>query len=135
MNLCKNKQPVTTVANDTDILVMLIYHWEDGLAYVYMQRETSGKKGQETHSIRDICKALNPIIKRHILFAHAWSGCDTTSHCYGYGKNSVVRLLKKKTQKCVDLPKWLISVTMQRLLGWQDARYFHSCAVVNLMVI
>ena len=26
MNLCKNKQPVTIVANDTGILVMLIYH-------------------------------------------------------------------------------------------------------------
>ena len=34
MNLCKNKQPVTIVAKDTDILFMLIYHWEDGLAGV-----------------------------------------------------------------------------------------------------
>ena len=51
---------------------------------------------------------MNPLIKHHILFAHAWSGCDTTSHCYGYGKNSVVRLLKKNTEvaevihKCDD---------------------------------
>ena len=41
---------------------------------------------------------MNPLIKRHILFTHAWSGCETTSHCFGYGKNSVVRLLKKNTE-------------------------------------
>ena len=39
MNLCKNKQPVSIVVNDTDILVILIYHWEDGLADVYMQEK------------------------------------------------------------------------------------------------
>ena len=47
MNLCKNKQPVMVVAKDTDILVMLIYHWEDGLADLCMQRKTFGKNGQK----------------------------------------------------------------------------------------
>ena len=92
MNLCKDKHPVTIVVNDTDILVMLMYHWEDGLQTCICREKHPERR------VRNIWKALNPIIKRHILFAHAWLGCDTTSHYYGYGKNSIVRLLKKNTE-------------------------------------
>ena len=34
-------------------------------------------------------------IKDHLLFLHAWTGCDTTSSIYGKGKGSSVNILRK----------------------------------------
>ena len=50
--------------------------------------------------MRKICKTLNHTIKCSILFAYARSGCDTTSHSFGYGKNSMVKILQKNKEGC-----------------------------------
>ena len=36
-------------------------------------------------------------LKKHLLFIHAWSGCDSTSAILGKGKPSFLKLVKKST--------------------------------------
>ena len=66
------EKTVTVVAYDTAFAVMLIYHWNEELSDIYFQAEL----GDKCWSIREALKSLL-LIKQHILFIHAWSGCDS----------------------------------------------------------
>ena len=44
--------------------------------------------------MNDVCHRWDSI-REHILFAHAFSGCDTTSAQFGKGKNSFLTLISK----------------------------------------
>ena len=86
----KNSGPVTVVADDTDIAVMLVHHWKDNMADVYFLQERWSK----VWSVKD-ASSRNKVIKEHLLFLHAWSGCDTTSSVFGKGKPKLVGILMK----------------------------------------
>lgn len=45
--------------------------------------------------VPDLVNKAGEVLTSHLLFIHAWSGCDTTSATYGHGKTS---LLKKITE-------------------------------------
>ena len=69
---------------------MLIYHWNEELSDIYFHTE----RGDKCWSIREALKSLS-LIKQHILFIHAWSGCDSVSAIFGKGKPSFFRLASK----------------------------------------
>ena len=74
---------VVVVANDTNVLVLLLFHWESG-KNLYILSETE-KKISQRWKISDIATSHENAIINHILFIHAWSGCDTTSATFGQG--------------------------------------------------
>ena len=55
------------------------------------------EKGKKTWSIK---KAISTIgmMREHLLFVHAWSGCDTTSSTHGKGKSPFMNLLKNSDE-------------------------------------
>ena len=53
--------------------------------HLYMLSEASNKGGNEIWKIEDLVKSTGDVITSHILFIHAWSGCDTTSAMFGQG--------------------------------------------------
>ena len=65
---------VVAVADDTDIAMMLLYHWREyhGSVVFFQERENRG------WMIGYACKQCE-IFREHILFVHAFSGCDTIS--------------------------------------------------------
>ena len=68
LQLAKDKDvPVVVVADDTDVAVMLLYHWNES-----MQAK-----------------------REHLLFVHAWSGCDTSSSTFGKGKSTFMNMVRK----------------------------------------
>lgn len=81
---------VLVVADDTDISILLLYHWRPEMEDILLHQECSGL----TWSIQ---KAQNNCIdiKEHLLFLHAFSGCDTTSAIHRKGKARIVKLLRK----------------------------------------
>ena len=87
-----NESEVTVVADDTDVAVMLLYHWKEKLFDIKFYTER-GKKGW---SMRESQAPLS-LIKQHLLFIHAWSGCDSTSSIYGKGKQSFFKLVTKSS--------------------------------------
>ena len=86
---------VRVVANDTEI-VLLVHHLDAAMADVYLRRP-SPKASANEYSVRDIVISVGPVVKSYLLFAHAWSGCDTTSDTFGHGKNTIMKRLINDT--------------------------------------
>ena len=44
--------------------------------------------------MRDIVQQIGPTMKEHILFLHAWHGCDTTSAIFEKGKTALCKKIE-----------------------------------------
>ena len=86
----KNLGPVTVAADDKDMVVMLVHHWQENMSEVYFLQERWSKAWSVKHA-----SSRNEIVKEHLLFLHSWSGCDTTSAVFGRGKPKLVETLIK----------------------------------------
>ena len=84
------QQEVTVVADDTDVAVMLLYHWTEDLCDIKFYTE----RGKKCWSIKESQKPLANV-KECILFIHAWFGCDSTSSIFGKVKPSCFILVSK----------------------------------------
>ena len=80
---------VNVVADDTDVLVLLMYHWKQNMADIYFLLEV--KKNMMVWKIRDLVTKAVEVITSHLLFLHAWTGCDTTSATFGHEKTSMLK--------------------------------------------
>ncbi|KAK6183990.1 hypothetical protein SNE40_006544 [Patella caerulea] len=94
LNASKQRE-VVLMAEDTDILVMIVYHFEPAMHDIKLCKFPKKQKDGLLYSIRSLFDCLDPITKNHILFVHAWSGCDTTSATFGQGKLGVLNLLRR----------------------------------------
>jgi len=86
---------VAVAADDTDILVLLMYHLSDDMNDVCLVSQSRTKKTgnfKET-SIRQIDKQAC----KQLLAVHAIGGCDTTSAIFGIGKGTVLKRLCQVT--------------------------------------
>jgi hypothetical protein len=83
--------PVTVVANDTDILVMLLHHFHHSMSDITMQMETTKQAPVRRVCIRKLSSILGERVTRQLPVVHAISGCDTTSALYGHGKASIFK--------------------------------------------
>ena len=82
LQIAKSAVPVSVVATDTDILALLIYHFNDSMADVKMQSKSAQCSGSVTTlfwSICNICSTLRPQVTPLVLVGHAVTGCDTVS--------------------------------------------------------
>ena len=105
-----NSEDVVIVANDTDIAMMLLYHWSkecDNMIF-YQEREQKG------WNMSSISQKLGDLREHHLLFVHAWSGCNTVSTTFGKGKATFLNQLKK-SEKLKD-----ISIEMNDTWDTQD---------------
>lgn len=95
---------VNVVADDTDVLILLMHHWNESMADVYFFSE-SRKQGLQVWKIRDLAAKAGKLIISNLLFIHAWSGCDTTSATFGQGKTSLIKKLQvnEEVQKISSL--------------------------------
>ena len=83
---------VAVIADDTDIAVMLMYHWKEDLHDIYFVQQ----KTYQAWSVKESEHKLEDI-KHHLLFIHSWSGSDTTSATFGKGKVSFVKLVRRSS--------------------------------------
>ena len=82
------ESPVTVVAGDTDML--LLYHWNEKLFDIFLLQE----RGKKCWSMKE-CQSQVSVMKQHLLFVHAWSGCNSTSAILGKGKPSFFQFVEK----------------------------------------
>ena len=78
LEYARNERKVIVKASDTDILVLLIFHWEAGMK-ITMSPDTNIKGEEKQWNIEDIVNDVGEAVSKHILFMHAWTRCDTTS--------------------------------------------------------
>ena len=97
LQMASSDSRTTVVADDADVLVILLYHWNDTMSDVLFRSEAKkdSKNVVPVYSINDILTSLGHSLQSLILFIHAWSGCDTTSSTYGHGKASTLKRFKK----------------------------------------
>ena len=89
---------VTVVADDTDVLILLLYHWTSDMVDIHFRSEAKKIKGTmdvKLVDIRSVVSKQNQSILENLLAIHAWSGCDTTSATYGHGKTKILKLAEK----------------------------------------
>ena len=85
---------VVVIADDTDILILLIYHADVEQHTIFLRSEP--KPNAKTNRIWDIRHTklvLGLAVCSCILFAHAILGCDTTSRVHGLGKGAALKKL------------------------------------------
>ena len=80
---------VNVVADDTDVALLLLYHWQDDMEDITLTSE----KSNTTFSIKGSLEALKEI-KSYLLVLHAWTGCDTTSAIHSKGKTSLLKKIE-----------------------------------------
>ena len=87
MDLSKTNECVLVVADDTDVLILLLYHspFSKKIFMETRQHIISIKVAKEVLG-RELCMCLP--------FAHAMSGCDTTSALFGIGKLKPLKFLQ-----------------------------------------
>ena len=87
------------VGDDTDLLVMVIYHTGKNSKNVFFQPEP--KLNSTKCSVWDMKKTkelLGEDICQVILFIHAILGCDTSSWLHGHGKAAALKLVSKNSR-------------------------------------
>ena len=78
------------MSDDTDVAIMLLYHWDNHLKDIFFTSEWSKK----SLSIGESIEALLPELKSVLLCLHAFSGSDSTSAIHGLGKTGIFRKFK-----------------------------------------
>lgn len=85
---------VTIFSDDTDILCLLVHHVAtDPLLHNILLTNMTRKKGKprEYYSISDVLEKPENVLHDVILFAHAFTGCDTTSAVHMLGKTTILK--------------------------------------------
>ena len=102
-------EAVTVVANDTDVLVLLIYPFKITMSDIFLHSEGSKKVGATNKvsvSVRALQNSIGENVSQIILALHAISGCDSTSSLFGIGKGKALKKLsgsKEAMQLCTVL--------------------------------
>jgi hypothetical protein len=97
LEMGQNKS-VEVIAEDTDILVLLIHH----VTTEHKQVTLRTRAGH--YSIQEIQASLSDLQRARLLFIHAFSGCDTVSSIFRQGKVGLFQKL------CEDSPNLQDSV-------------------------
>ena len=89
-----------TIVNtdDTDILILLAHHWKEDIHHdIYFGTEIKEKNKKtkllKCWSIKSLVNEIPQQLLDHLLFVHAWGGCDTTSATLRHGKLKILRLM------------------------------------------
>jgi hypothetical protein len=99
LEMASSRRLTAVVADDTDILVLLVYHLKPEMADIFM---VETKKGRSTYvSIRAVQTSIGRPSIQQLLVIHAITGCDTTSALFGHGK---ARAFKQITLSSKTLP-------------------------------
>ena len=94
LEIASTGQSVLVVANDTDVLVLLLYHFKPHIGEIFFRSEVPSRRINRcvTVSVAQISQTLGATAVSKLLLMHSFSGCDTTSALYGHGKRSIFRI-------------------------------------------
>lgn len=105
--------PIGVLAEDTDILVLLLHHRKNEMKPIYfISEEKKGRGGKivggKCLSVGNVQEKIGPDACDRLLAVHALGGCDSTSAIFGHGKGTIFRKVKEDTngqlhRKCMTL--------------------------------
>ncbi len=85
----EERKYVAVVADDTDVYIILLYHYLGESLNMPMKLQPT----QAARTSIDVAATVGKLkdIIAQLLPAHALSGCDTVSMCYGIGKSKMLK--------------------------------------------
>ena len=83
------------IADETDVAILLMYHWNRNLHDIFMTTLRSKKSWIIGYCSNKLSAELRCILP----FLHAFSGCDTASAIFGHGKPKFLKLCKGKSKE------------------------------------
>lgn len=84
-------QPTTLIGEDTDLLILLLYYAGRNNRGLYFRSDKL--KSTKVYNIIEMKQVLGSDLCSQLLFIHAFTGCDTTSHIFGVGKHTAFHKL------------------------------------------
>ena len=84
----------SVVADDTDVYILLLYHYHAESLKIPMKLQST-QTGRAFIEVTATVLKLSDIIPQ-LLPAHALSGCDTVPICHGIGKGKMLKAVKTK---------------------------------------
>ena len=90
IDVAKTGRRVNVVADDTDVALLLLYHWNAKMADVTFTSERS----KATFDIKSSLSDQSHLIKPYPQVLHACTDCDTTSAIHSKGKTSLLKKLE-----------------------------------------
>ena len=91
LSYAKAGRNVVITADDTDIFILMMYHWKVGMGEMFFSTDKIGdQKNKAKVKPKLFYWKISQISATYdhcdmLLFAHAWSGCDTTSAIHQKG--------------------------------------------------
>ena len=80
ISYAQDGRSIITMAEDTDILVLFMDHWREGMGNMVFGTDIKKNKKRSKTFFWCISELIQSTTQQEtLLFAHAWSGCDTTS--------------------------------------------------------
>lgn len=129
--LSLNKKPtvdnVTIVSDDTDVLCLLLHHCSDSEEFdnIYlMGMKKGGKAERQRLRVRDVANGNDKVTQLYILFSHSFSGCDTTSAIFNFGKTRILEKLKVSAEIRSEADKFYLSDVDPEAIGNCSVRLF-----------
>lgn len=98
LHFAEQGHDVSVEADDTDIIVLLMYHWKPNMADIYFRPKPTKKKELLAWKVKDLVNKAGEIVTSNLLFIHAWCGCDTTSATFGHGKTNLLKKMKQSEE-------------------------------------
>ena len=87
-----NSTPTVLVGDDSDLLVLLCYYTDIRACDVFFRPEPkTNATRRRVWNIKIVKQQLGLAVCDHLLFIHAFLGCDTTSRVYGLGKGAALK--------------------------------------------
>ena len=76
----------------------LLYHCPDTSRFRLVMRPNQSKTLKKQWDVQQLRDKIGHEICDGLLFAHAFSGCDTTSRIFGIGKLKIMKLLESSSE-------------------------------------
>ena len=123
--------PVTVFSDDTDILCLLVHHANkmsrNKLRNILLTDMTKKKKQQrEYYNVKDVIDKFYADVVDYLLFAHAFTGCDTTSAIHMFGKTSIFRKLSASSALRSIADNFYNDLISPQEVGNATIRFFES---------
>ena len=122
--MCAKQQPgaVSVIADDTDVFVLLIHHYQnEGLTSAMFM--TSPVQQRSTIDIKATVEKHQAIVPG-LLAAHALSGCDTVPTYFGIGKGTVLKILNAAPDSLTMLGS--LNASLSEVVH-QSTKFIASC--------
>ena len=97
LDRCCEGENVVLLAADTDLLIMLLYFWNDLMGHVIMKSEGTKRHKTIERNIGEMAQCLEDV-RGFLTIAHAFTGCDATSAIFDQGKASIIKLFEKSPE-------------------------------------